>query len=85
MNKIRNLLWVLSAYILFSISACNNDDESDDQNKLLVGLWESTEVRMTFSVGQLTLNQYYIDELGLTVEEADKAISDMAIFLLLDL
>ena len=73
MNKIRNLLWVLSATILFSLAACNKDDEEVDQNKLLVGLWESTEVRMTFSVSQISLYQYYIDELGLTEEEADEA------------
>lgn len=74
MYKIKNLLWLLLAAILFSIPGCNNDDEVVDQNRLIVGLWESTEVRMTFTVGQLTLQQYYIDELGLTEEESDEVV-----------
>jgi hypothetical protein len=55
------------------LSACEKDDEQLDQRILLVGLWESIEVNMTFSVGEISLYQYYIDELGFTEEEAQKA------------
>ena len=75
MNVAKKILLMVMVFGILFISSCSKDDEPVDQTSLdLIGVWESSSVQLLITVGGVSLFQYYVDEMGLTEEEAEEEI-----------
>jgi hypothetical protein len=74
MKKLFINLTFLSAIVAFFLflSNCSEDKESSSQ---IVGIWNVTSVDFDAFVGNMTLEDYYLNELGWTQQETDIAMA----------
>jgi hypothetical protein len=61
----KSIFAVLLTALIFS--SCKKDTKSDP----IIGTWTAGTTTFTATVGDLTLNQYFVEVMGLTQEEAD--------------
>lgn len=68
---LRNIFFVLlSAGIVFT--SCNKDDENKND---LIGTWTFSTATFDAKVGNKPLNQYFIEDMGLSSSDAQLAVS----------
>jgi len=75
MKKLSLNLAFLSTIValFFFLSNCGEDKESSSQ---IVGIWNVTSVDFDAFVGNMTLEDYYLNEIGLTQEKTDIALAN---------
>lgn len=69
---------LLLALAMIAFSACNDDDDDSDDmtpelstEELLIGEWETTNVDVSTSIGNQTVAEYLVTEVGLSPLEAE--------------
>ncbi len=62
-------------FITIGLTSCDEDDDSSGDElsteELLIGTWTVTSIDIQAFVGSQTLVEYLVDELGLSMEEAE--------------
>jgi len=60
------LLFVFVSYV-----GCNNDDDEDSKESLLIGIWTITNADIDASIGGMSIVDYLVDIMGLSQFEAE--------------
>ncbi len=73
MKVLKRISGLLLLLVLFN--ACNKDEEPLSETYLnLIGTWSSTEIKYGVLIDNVSITQYFIDELGYTEAEAEAAV-----------
>ena len=74
-QKIFRLAWIICMVIAISFVSCDEDDDSSGEEssteELLIGTWTTTSIDIEAFVGTQTLVEYLVDDLGLSMAEAE--------------